>query len=217
MVVVPRREKRAFHDELLAWSEENLRSFPWRETMSPYEVLVAEVLLGATMATKVESLYAEFLDRYPDFESLAEADVDELANLLEPLGLQNRRAKAFGKIGQRYRDEPLPQDLDQLLELPYVGPYAANATLCFAFGERRPILDTNVAQIYERAFDVELDVESPESWAFAEAMLPETEVRRYNLALLDFGAKVCVSGTPKCEVCFFTHLCRYYSDFVATN
>lgn len=214
MYPVPDETKTAFQNQLLDWSRDNLRSFPWRETTSPYEVLVAEILLGATPAPKVEKIYPEFLTRYPGFKALGEADVNDLTALLEPLGLQNRRAQAFVKIGQEFVGRPLPRDVDQLQELPYVGPYAANATLCFAFGEPRPILDTNVVQIYERAFGVELRVDSPESWAFAESMLPETEVRRYNLALLDFGAMVCVSGTPRCEICFFTGYCRYYSELV---
>ena len=55
-------------------------------------MLIAEILLSVTLAAKVEPVYHEFLNRYPDFESLAEADVHELADLLEPLGLQNRVA-----------------------------------------------------------------------------------------------------------------------------
>lgn len=200
-----------FQRKLLNWAEDgNLRDFPWRRTNSPYEVLVAEILLGATPATKAESLYEQFLGTYPDVEALATADQDELANLLEPLGLHNRRASAFVSLGQDLRGGVIPRTEDGLRELDYVGRYAANATLCFAFDQRRPILDTNVIRIYRRVFGVDLDEESPASWETAADLLPEDHVQTYNLALLDLGAKICTSTSPNCGQCPMTDICEYY-------
>lgn len=193
----PSNQVERFQKELLDWANEgNLREFPWRESESPYEVLVAEILLGATPATKVEGLYEEFLRRYPDLEALAKTDQEDLATLLGPLGLQNRRASAFIQIGRQLSGEGVPDSEEDLLDLPYVGRYAANATLCFGFGQRRPIVDTNVVQVYARAFGVTLDADDPASWEFARQMLPEEEVRTYNLALLDYGALISGPNDP---------------------
>lgn len=200
-----------FQNGLLEWGEDNIREFPWRETDSPYEIFVAEILLSKTPVFKVEPLYDTFLERYPSLEALANADEEALAELLHPLGLQNRRAAAFIKIGRKLGDNGIPDTEEELLELPYVGDYAANATLCFAFGERRPIVDTNVIRVYDRVFD--LDTTTPESkeiWQFAYDMLPEKHVGQYNLALIDFGALVCTSQNPVCEKCFANDYCNYY-------
>lgn len=204
-----------FIENLIEWGAENRRSFPWRESnRSPYEVFIAEMLLRRTTAESVEPVYREFLERYPDFGALGEASAEELADLLEPLGLHNERAKALRDITSQLAMTGLPESTNELLDLPHVGRYAANATLCFGFGERRPIVDANVARIYSRLFGFEVDMdqlhEDSYIWDFAERMLPETDYLDYNLALLDFGAKKCTSQSPACEECFTNARCAYY-------
>ena len=80
-------EAESFRSQLLLWAKENHREYPWRETDSPYQVLVAEILLQKTFADKVEPIYEEFLVRYPDMETLADAEVEEVGSVLNPLGL----------------------------------------------------------------------------------------------------------------------------------
>jgi A/G-specific adenine glycosylase len=207
-------EIEVFQEGLCRWAqgEDNIRQFSWREKDSPYKVLVAEVLLGATLASKVEPIYDEFIERYPSLEDLAEADVEELATLLEPLGLHNRRAAALVKIGNQLKDSGVPVDEDDLLELPYVGQYAANATLCFGFGERRAIVDANVVRIYNRIFNLDLKPTGDDAREFAERVLPDRDFQLFNLALLDFGAAVCTDQSPRCSECFFSGNCYYYSQ-----
>lgn len=207
-------EEKEFRDLLLQWSEGNLREFPWRETDSPYELLIAEILLQQTLAAKVPPVYEKFLTRFPTPDELAEANPDDIATLLTPLGLQNRKASALVKTGQRIRDRgKVPRSLEDLSELPFVGRYGANAILCFGFGERRPIVDVNVVRIYNRVFDRNFDDDRDErAWKFAEKMLPETGYQRYNLALLDHGASLCLSENPLCEECPVNSICKYYES-----
>lgn len=204
-------EAETFRSRLLSWSKENFREYPWRETNSSYRVLVAEILLQKTFADKVEPIYERFVDRYQNLETLAGAKVDEVASLLKPLGLQNVRAQALIDIATQYAEEGIPDDEDGLRQLPYVGPYAANATLCFAFGRRRPVVDANVVRIYNRAFGTDLTPQDDEAWELADRMLPEDDYRRFNLALLDFGAKICSADSPLCSECFYRDQCTYYA------
>ena len=199
-----------FRSELLSWASDNLRRFPWRETTNPYEILIAEILLQKTAAEKVEPIYEEFLSMHPSLAELAEANPDELADIIYSLGFQNQRSKAFVSIGQILQDSGVPNDADRLLELPYVGRYAANAILCFAFNEPRPIVDANVVRVYSRIFDKEFDYRDEETWSFAASVLPADDARRYNLAILDFAAIVCQPKVPDCDNCFLTDSCRYY-------
>lgn len=199
-----------FRSTLLNWGSDNLRSFPWRKTTNPYEVLIAEILLQKTAAEKVEPIYEEFLSTYPSPAELAEADRDELADIIYSLGLQNQRSKALVSIGQTLQNRGVPDDAERLLELPYVGRYAANATLCFAFGEPRPIVDANVVRIYNRIFDTDFNYRDEAAWQFAAEILPEDNAWEFNLAILDFAAEICAPKTPNCEECFFTDQCSYY-------
>lgn len=201
-----------FQEDLIDWSEGNLREFPWRgEDVTPFQVLIAEILLSATLAKKVADIYPRFTDEYPDPMTLAEADVEEMAHLLEPLGLHNRRAQALVKLGGILREGEIPQEASELRKLPWLDYYGANALLCFGFGERRPIVDTNVTRVFNRAFGTDFEgSEDMIAWTFAEEVLPEQDYGRFNLALLDFGAAVCTASNPKCEMCPISYFCDYY-------
>ena len=206
-----------FREKLLEWGEENRRQFPWRDPdCLPYEVFVAEMLLRRTSAESVEPVYREFIDRYPDFQSLKGASQEELAEILRPLGIHNKRAEAFRKIASKLVFSGIPDAEEELLDLPHVGRYVANATLCFGFDQRKPIVDANVARIYSRVFDMEVKSEELHNdnhlWDFAESLLPEDRYRDYNLALLDHGAEVCTSQSPDCESCPVCGVCNYYQS-----
>jgi len=206
-------KKDAFREALLEWGDENLREFPWRVTDDPYRVFIAEVMLQRTLATKVVPVYREFVDRYPDFGALFRANEGDLADLIRPLGLQNRKARAFVNIAEDLCGSGVPASEDELLTLPFVGRYAANATLCFSFSECRPIVDTNVVRIYNRYFGKEFSGDQDEAaWSFSKRVLPEDQCRRFNLALLDFGAEVCTSRDPRCNHCPVNEECNFYSD-----
>jgi A/G-specific adenine glycosylase len=172
--------------------------------------LIAEILLQKTAAEKVEPIYEEFISIYPSPAELAEANRDELADIIYSLGFQNQRSKALVSIGQALRGSGVPDDAERLFELPYVGRYAANATLCFAFDEPRPIVDANVVRVYNRIFATDFDYRDEAAWQFAEEVLPEADAWEYNLAILDFAAEICAPKTPNCEECFFTDQCSYY-------
>jgi A/G-specific adenine glycosylase len=207
----PPESGRTFVSDLLSWSQSNYRTFPWRdEERSLYEVFVAEFFLTQTPAENVDRHYETFLDEYPDLEAISEATVSDLENAIEPLGFQRMRAEALVSIAADYED--LPRGSDDLRELPRVGPYVSDATLCFAEARPLAILDRNVHRVYERVFGSAYPDEQAERAAFAEALLPEEgpEARRYNLALLDFGAAICHKRDPRCSECFASRYCSYY-------
>lgn len=77
-----------FGCQLSNWGKHHLRDFPWRRTSDPYTIFVAEFLLQKTGAATVTPIYETFLARYPTIKALAIAPVEEVACLLQPLGLQ---------------------------------------------------------------------------------------------------------------------------------
>lgn len=198
-----------FHSDLLAWADGNLRSFPWRSTTDPYRILITEVLLQKTPAERVEILYPTFFEAYPSVNALAGADYEEVAAQIETLGLHNKRGQALVTIGRRLEGKGVPDEEDALLQLPFVGKYVANATLCFAFDQSRPIVDSNVVRVFDRCFGGEFGDNDPETWSFAKELLPSSRVREYNLALLDFGATVCTPTSPLCSSCYWRPDCVY--------
>lgn len=207
-----------FRTDLLSWWSANRRHFPWREPdRSRYEVFVAEFFLTQTPPENVASLYEPFLDRYPDLGALGRSGPDELAEIIRPIGFHNMRARALTEIASEY--DELPGEVAALESLPRVGHYVANATLCFADERRLPIVDRNVRRVYRRVFGGAFPDREDDQVRFAGRVLPPSgrETRRYNLALLDFGAEICTKQDPACETCFAADYCHYASGGPSPN
>lgn len=205
-------EKRRFVQNLLDWEADHYREFAWRrDDITHYEMFIAEFFLSRTRPDVVEPIYETFLERYPDMAALGNADAGELAEIIRPLGLQNRRAAALVEIADA-AEHSLPETVDGLLELPRVGPYVANATLCFGRGESRPIVDRNVKRVYGRVFGEDWPDDQTAQYEFAESLLPDENARLYNLALLDFPSITCTASDPDCEACFAKSYCEYYQN-----
>lgn len=198
---------------MLEWANTNLREFPWRETKRTlYEVFVAEFFLTQTPADNVDEIYSDFLREYPNLRTLSEAEKEELEDRIKPLGFHRIRSEALSEIATTY--DRLPRNAEALRELPQVGVYVANASLCFALNRSLPILDRNVKRVYSRVFDGDFPDSESSRMEFASTMLPDDgkTARRYNLALLDFGSLVCTKRSPNCSECFASDYCQYYAS-----
>ncbi len=192
------------------------RAFPWRSPgVSPFELLVAEMLLVQTKAEDVEKLWSHLVRRYPSAQRLARAQTGSLTKFLTPLGLQNQRARALKSVAraivERFGGEP-PSSIPELLSLPYVGLYVACAVACFSYGERVPIVDANVLRIVGRLTGIEPGKElrrSPGVWNAAWAILPANNFALHNYGVLDFAAGVCKPRVPLCQSCQLNTICAY--------
>lgn len=202
-----------FRLDLLAWGEKGIRDFAWRNSdMTLYEVFIAEFLLSKTQAEQVDKIYLDFLEQYPGLASIFEASQEEIEEIIEPLGLQKKRSQALKKAANEF--DQIPGEREVLLEMPQVGPYVANATLCFYRGDPLPLLDTNVERVMSRLLGKDWPNDFNEKLDVVECFVPNDEPERFNMALLDFGAKIC-RPTPLCGECFATDYCHYYNTNVS--
>jgi A/G-specific adenine glycosylase len=200
---------------LMAWSDVNRRSFPWRESKSPFAKLVGEMLLRKTSARHAQLAFTSLIDRWPTAESLANADREELARILHPLGMVRHRLEGLLEMArflvERYRGH-VPASPAELQRIPHVGRYTANAVCSFAFGLPLPIVDTNVVRVLHRFTGK--GTTGPrahthdENWRRMTRSLPESCVDQFNYGLLDLGATVC-RPTPHCDVCPLEKACAY--------
>ena len=192
---------------LLGWFAQDGRAFPWREPRrSPYEVVVAEILLQRTTAAAVAQAYASFLERYPDWESLAHAPLDALAASIRPLGLWRQRALAFQQLAWSIERHGgvLPHTRRELERLPGIGPYTASAVLALVYGRAEPLLDANMTRLLLRFLgSSECAGASPRRTLYALALRLVRGRRSLaaNWAALDFGALVCRPRSPRCHEC----------------
>jgi A/G-specific adenine glycosylase len=187
-----------FARKLVQWQRRHGRhGLPWQGTTDPYRVWLSEIMLQQTQVAAVIPYYERFLARFPDCGALAEASEDEVLRLWSGLGYyaRGRNLHAAAKI---IAARGFPETLEEILELPGVGPSTAAAIAAFAFGERAAILDGNVKRVLARCFGVEGE---PAQWALAEKLLPARGIEAYTQAIMDLGATVCTRANPACARC----------------
>ena len=203
--------------KLLAWYRANGRDLPWRRTRDPYRVLVSEVMLQQTQVDRVLPKYEEWLEKYPTFEALAAADLQDVARAWYPLGynIRPRRLHAIAQEAVARYGGALPADGPTLQSFKGIGAYTAGAVLSFAFGQRAAILDTNVARVLHRVFVVRGDAKAHAArkhlWALSRTVLPARHFYDFNQALMDLGATVCTARRPRCPDCPLRNMCRTYA------
>ena len=206
----------AFRRKLLAWFDRAARDLPWRRTRDPYRVLVSEVMLQQTQVSRVEEYYPRFLARFPDLASLARAPSRVVREAWDGLGYyaRARNLHALAKeVGRR--SGGLPSDPDELVKLPGVGRYTAGAVASFAHERPVAAVDTNVGRVIRRAFLRERGQEGDRGqdqrvWGIASALVPRDGKRawKFNQAIMELGALICVARRPRCPECPVRVECR---------
>ena len=212
------KKKNQFSKILLRWR--NLNNFdslyPWRNVKSRYKILLSEVLLKKTTRAQVAKEWSNIVSNYKNFEEMQNADLRKMKKVLKPLGLENTRSrniKELSKIIQKDFAGKVPKTKKDLLSLPGVGPYTANAVLCFAFGHDVSMLDVNILRVFKRVFSLDAknsrERTDRDLWEFAESIPPKGKGKDFNYAILDFAGEVCTARNPKCEKCPMRKICDY--------
>ena len=202
---------RELESTLAAWYASNARDLPWRQPgTDPWAVLVSEFMLQQTPVSRVLPAYAAWLDRWPDAPALAAASPGEAVRQWGRLGYPRRalRLHACAQVITAQHGGLVPDSLADLRALPGVGAYTAAAVASFAFGQRHPVLDTNVRRVLARLVDgsepERRSAASVAELAMAESLLPPQQERRaanWSVALMELGALVCTAARPACERC----------------
>lgn len=201
----------AFTRRLLAWYGRVARDLPWRRTRDPYRVIVSEFMLQQTQVSRVLEFYGPFLKRFPTIEKLAGARAKAVREQWEGLGYYARAANLH-KLAQevtRRHDGTVPREPAELIKLPGVGRYTAGAVATFAYEQPVATVDTNVARVIRRYFmglgegGKGKGETERETWRIAGRIVPRNGKRawRFNQALMELGATVCVARKPRCGEC----------------
>jgi A/G-specific adenine glycosylase len=212
--VSSRRNFGAFRRSLLRWFCRHGRDFPWRKTRDPYAILVSEFMLQQTQVAAVIPYYNKWLHRFPDFASVSCASQNDVLHAWQGLGYYNRarNLRAAASIVRDRHLGTLPGDIGAIRQLPGVGRYIANAVATFAFNQPVPIVEANSSRVLARLLDMRAPIDSAigreKLWTFAARLVPKRNGARYNSALIDLGALVCLPAKPKCGVCPVKKFCR---------
>src|SRR5690554_1413381 len=203
-----------FAATVLNWQKQHGRhDLPWQNPVSPYRVLVSEIMLQQTQVNTVIPYFQRWMETFPTLEALAQASEDEVMARWQGLGYYSRARnlrKAAQYLVQEFNGQ-FPSDLQGLASIPGVGPYTAGAIRSFAFNDYGPIVDGNVKRFFCRLFGIEGDTTrsavNKQLWQKADDLTPNHDNRRFAQGLLDIGATLCTRANPDCARCPFDNQC----------
>ena len=211
---------------IIEWYPDHARDLPWRcDGFPAWGQLIAEFMLQQTPVARVIPRLAEWLERWPTPADLAAVPSGEAVRAWDRLGYPRRALNlhAAAVAITELHGGIVPTDLDELLALPGVGHYTARAVAAFAYGQRHPVVDTNVRRVLARAIDGQAEPGPPSTrrdLAAMEAELPHDlgGARLANASIMELGAIVCTARAPRCEACPIADRCAWqaagYPDYL---
>lgn len=201
---------------LLAWYKRHGRDLPWRKTRDPYRIVVSELMLQQTQVSRGLIFYPRWLERFPDWNALANASNAEVIEAWAGLGY-NRRALMLRDMARTIVAEGIPKKASDWLRLKGVGPYTAAAIACFSFKERILPIDTNIRRVLGRVFlgkPFPEQINDPAIQTKTPSLLQAKEFHDIPQALFDLATSVCTK-TPQCAICPLKDLCPCANGFMA--
>jgi A/G-specific adenine glycosylase len=192
------------------WYRPRRAAYPWRTTADPYRILVSELMLQQTQASRVMPAYESFFERFPTLPSLAAAPRAEVVRAWAGLGY-NRRAVSLSEAARvivREHEGAVPSDPELLKRLPGVGPYTAAAIASIAFGVPVAAIDVNIRRVIARLRLGRDDADDGDVRAAANRWLDRDHPGSWNQALMDVGREHC-RPVPRCDGCPLAPSCRF--------
>lgn len=196
-----------FRRALLDWYRPERRPMPWKAIADPYRIWLSEIILQQTRVEQGRPYYERFVATYPRVTDLAAAPDDEVMKLWEGLGYYSRARNLLkaARVVANEHGSRFPDTYAGLLALPGVGPYTAAAVASFAFNRQTPVLDGNVYRVLARFADDATPTDTTAGKKHFTALVGEAlgdaSARRFNQAIMDFGALVCAPKAAACGAC----------------
>ena len=206
--------------KILNWYDLNKRSLPWRKNVSQskkhYYTLVSEFMLQQTQVVTVIPYFDRFINKIPNLKKLSTIQDNELIKLWEGLGYYSRarNLKKTAKIIISKHHGKIPNNYEDLISLPGIGNYTANAILAIAFNKSYIPLDGNIERVLKRYLHLKKDNEIQKNNLIKKKSIFGISSRAsdYAQALMELGAMICKPKNPGCSKCPISKNCKSYKN-----
>ena len=180
----------------------------------PFHVLIATILSQRTKDDNTRKASDNLFHKYDSIEAIADADVEDVAQLIRPAGFPMQKAKAIVSCCQKLRDEygcKVPEDTEEMMKLPMVGRKTAACVRSYAMDIPSVCVDTHVHRIANLMGLV--DTKDPEATEFAlMEITPRERWSDINRYIVRHGQVICIPNHMRCQRCMVTDYCKYYSE-----
>jgi len=208
--------RRRLRSRVLKWYDQHGRKLPWRESADPYRIWISEIMLQQTTVAAVVPYFEGFINQFPSVHHLAAAEQDQVMRMWEGLGYYSR-ARNLHKAAQvivTELDGHFPESVDELQQLPGIGPYTAGAISSFAFDLPAAIVEANTLRLFSRLIELNVDPRSTAGqktlWKFAAWIVSRKRPADFNQAVMDIGSQVCTPKDPDCRRCPLMASCKAF-------
>ena len=179
----------------------------------PWKLLVMGRLSAQCTDKRVNIVSKDLFSRYPTMADMAEADIDELSEIVKPCGLYKVKAKNIKDASEMLLSEfggRLPEDMDSLLRLPGVGRKIANLLIGDVFGGPAIVCDTHCIRICGRLGMYPESEKNPDKIEkILSSIIDPKDGSDFCHRIVIFGREVCSARNPACEECPLSHLCEH--------
>lgn len=167
------------------------RELPWREEpYDSYRILVSEMMLQQTQASRVIPKYQSFLEKFPDIKALAKATLGDVLREWSGLGY-NRRAKYLHEAARQLAAKTQPWSCEDLERCKGIGRNTAAAVVVYAYNQPLVFIETNVRTVFIHHFFSDRDnVHDKEILPYIEESLDREQPRDFYYALMDYGTHI---------------------------
>ncbi len=214
----------SFTQPLLDWFDQHGRKdLPWQHPRTAYRVWISEIMLQQTQVKTVIPYFMNFLASFPEIKPLALAAEDEVFAHWSGLGYYSRARNLHktAKIIYNELHNVFPNNLQDLIKLPGIGPSTGAAIASLAFNKPTPILDGNVKRVLSRYFLIEgainLSHVNKTLWQLAAECMSQDRCADYTQAIMDMGATCCKPKQPLCVSCPLKSTCLAYNNKVVEH
>ncbi|KAA3632781.1 MAG: hypothetical protein DWP97_10405 [Calditrichaeota bacterium] len=186
---ISKKEIVEFRKKIRSFYRKHKRILPFRNISDPYKITVSELMLQQTQVDRVVSYYGKWIRHFPDWKQLHLASQTDILAAWSGLGY-NRRALYLKKIADIITNAysgKFPEEVDELVKLPGIGKYTANAIAVFAFKKRVAAVDTNIKKVLLSSFDLPSDLPDSVIQKLAELVLPDRNLKDWHYALMDYA------------------------------
>ena len=235
---IPESRLRRTGKQLVFWYQQSPKPYPWRllweKTHDPYAVWVSEIMLQQTTIPAVLPKYLDFMEHFPTVGILARSPLEDVLLQCRGLGYYRRfrtlhraareivsHAKPFNDPAVSCKsDVQWPNNYEEWLGVPGVGPYTAAALASITRNEAVPVIDGNVERVMQRFLGENFSGTTTQLKRWLQPILQNMlapPFGDFNQALMELGQSICTKSSPQCEHCPIAKNCRARSLGLQTS
>lgn len=177
----------------------------------PWQLLIATVLSAQTTDDNINRITPVLFARYPTAADLAEANPEEVEQIVYSAGFFRQKTKSIIKLSAALSESfggVVPNDLEALVTLPGVGRKTASVVLAEAFQTPAIAVDTHVRRVAGR-LDLTESTDPGRIEMDLRALYPPKEWAGVSMRFIQFGRDVCQAPRPRCGACELNRICRW--------